>query len=154
IFLVVLTLLGKFAWGPVLSAIQRREQFIRESLEQAKRDRAEAEKRLAEYEAQLQRARDEAAALVEAGHRDAEAARSRIQAVAATEASALLERAKTEIGLAKDNAVKELYGVVADMATDVAGKVLRRSLSEEEHGRLIKASLAEMHEHVDEHGSN
>ncbi|MCL2330560.1 MAG: ATP synthase F0 subunit B, partial [Phycisphaerae bacterium] len=60
IFGLVLVVLGKFAWKPVLEGLQRREQFIRESLETAKRDRESAEARLREYEQKLVEAREEA----------------------------------------------------------------------------------------------
>src|SRR5262245_12587044 len=63
IFLIVVLVLGKFAWGPVLALLQEREQFIHKSLSDAKRDREEAEARLKEYAAQLQAARVEAAGI-------------------------------------------------------------------------------------------
>ena len=72
IFLLVLIILGKFAWGPVLALLQEREQFIHKSLADAKRDREEAEARLKEYAAKVQSARAEAAALVDDARRDAE----------------------------------------------------------------------------------
>ncbi len=94
----MLFILGKFAWGPILSTLQRREQFIRESLEQAKRDRAEAEGRLREYEAKIVKAHEEAGAIVEEARRDAEDTRRRLNEQARTEAEAMVERAKREIG--------------------------------------------------------
>jgi F0F1-type ATP synthase membrane subunit b/b' len=72
IFLLVLTILGKFAWGPVLALLQEREKFIHKSLADAKRDREEAEARLKEYAAKVQAARAEAGAIVEEARRDAE----------------------------------------------------------------------------------
>src|SRR5215213_8933030 len=63
IFGLVVLVLGKFAWGPILGTLQARETFIRESLETAKRDRDEAEARLREYEARLAQARGEATAI-------------------------------------------------------------------------------------------
>ncbi len=56
IFVIVVVVLGKFAWGPVLSLLQQREEFIHRSLSDAKRDRDEAEARLKEYAAKLQSA--------------------------------------------------------------------------------------------------
>jgi F-type H+-transporting ATPase subunit b len=154
IFLAVLLVLGKFAWGPVLRTLQRREQFIRESLEEAKKDREEAEKRLREYEERLHTARMEASSIVEEGRKDAETAKRRIHDQARAEAEAMLERAKREIGIARDTAVKELYQRVAEMATDVAGKVLTRTLTPDEHRRLMESSFAEIRTRVADHSGN
>ena len=100
IFLMVVFVLGKFAWGPLLSNLQDREKFIRDSLEQAKQDREAAEKRLAEYTEKLDEARAEATAIVEEGRRDAEVVKHRIEKEARGEADKLVERAKREIDLA------------------------------------------------------
>src|SRR4051794_9307321 len=78
IFGLVVLLLGKFAWGPILNALQSRETFIREALETAKRDRDEAELRLKEYEDRLAQARSEASAIVDEGRRDAGVVKQRI----------------------------------------------------------------------------
>ncbi len=154
IFAVLLIVLGKWAWGPVLATLQKREQFIRESLEQARRDREAAEKHRHELEEQLRRAADQAAAGLERGRQDAEAARRRIHEQARTEADGMIERAKREIGIARDTAVQELYRVVAAKATEVAAKVLRRSLTEDDQKRLIEASLDEIRNRVGPPGEN
>src|SRR5438477_3375751 len=65
IFVIVVVVLGKFAWGPVLALLKQREEFIHRSLSDAKRDRDEAEARLKDYAAKLQRAQHEAVAIVE-----------------------------------------------------------------------------------------
>src|SRR5438045_7203337 len=71
IFVIVVIVLGKFAWGPVLGLLQQREEFIHRALSDAKKDRDEAEARLKEYAAKLQSAHAEAAALIEDARRDA-----------------------------------------------------------------------------------
>src|SRR6476660_5687015 len=72
IFVIVVIVLGKFAWGPVLGLLQQREEFIHRALSDAKRDRDDAEARLKEYSAKLQSARAEAATMLEETRRDAE----------------------------------------------------------------------------------
>ncbi len=146
IFVFVLAVLGRFAWRPILATLQRREEFIRESLESARRDREEAEKRLREHEERLHRAKEEATAIVEEGRRDAEDAKRRIAEQARAEADAMIQRARREIGIARDTAVKELYERAADLATEIAGKAMRRAMTEDEHRRLIVASLEELRE--------
>jgi F-type H+-transporting ATPase subunit b len=141
IFGLVVFVLGKFAWGPILNTLQARESFIRESLETAKRDRDEAEARLKEYEARLAQARTEASAIVEEGRRDAVVVKQRIEADARVEAEKLLERAKREIQIATETATKELYQLSARQAIEMAARVIGRELTPQDHERLISGLL-------------
>ena len=142
IFVIVLVVLGKFAWGPILSALQKREDFIRESLAQAKSDRESAEARLKEYDEKIKAARAEATALVDEGRRDAEAVKHKIEQAAKAESDAMVDRAKREIEIATDTAVKELYALTANLATSVAGRIIEKELDATEHGRLVEESIA------------
>ena len=144
IFVLVLFVLGKYAWGPMLDSLQQREKFIRESLEQAKSDRESAEARLKEYEEKLTAARAEATAIVEEGRKDAHEARHRIEEDARAEADKMVERAKREIQIAQQTAVKELYTTSASLATKAASKIVRQELSPSDHERLIEESIAEL----------
>jgi F-type H+-transporting ATPase subunit b len=144
IFLLVVFVLGKYAWGPVLKALQAREDFIREALEKAKRDRDEAETRLKEYEARIANARAEATAIVDEGRRDAEAVKRTIEEQTRSEADKMIARAKHEIQLATDTATKDLYNLSARLATDMATKILGREISNQDHDRLIAESLASL----------
>jgi F-type H+-transporting ATPase subunit b len=143
-FLVVLIVLGKFAWGPILGALQKREEFIRDSLQQAKRDREAAEARLKEYGDKLDAAKREATAIVDEGRRDAEVVKRKIEEEAKAEADRLIARAKREIGVATETAVNELYTIGARLATDVASKIITKELSPKDHERLIEESLGAM----------
>ena len=141
IFAFVVFILGKFAWGPILNTLQARETFIREALETAKRDRDEAELRRKEYEDRLAQARAEASAIVDEGRRDAAAVKHRIEEDARAEADKMIERAKREIQIATESATKELYQLSTRLATDMAGKVIGRELSTQDHERLIAEAL-------------
>ncbi len=144
IFFLVLAVLGKFAWGPLLDSLRAREDFIRESLETAKHDRDQAEARLKEYDDKLTEARAEATAIVEEGRRDAEVARQRVEEEARAEAEKMIERAKREIGIAKETAVKDLYNLSGNLATDIAARIVGRELKPEDHERLIEESIGEL----------
>jgi F-type H+-transporting ATPase subunit b len=144
IFLVVILVLGKFAWGPLLNTLQEREKFIRDSLEQAKSDRESAEARLEEYSEKLHEARAEAHEIVLEGRRDAEAVRRRIEDESKEETEKMLARARREIEIAKQTAVKELYSVSASLATRAASKIVRQELNPSDHVRLIEESIAEL----------
>ena len=143
-FLAVVFVLGKFAWGPILRALQKREEFIRDSLRQAKEDREQAQVQLKEYTEQLDKARADASAIVDEGRRDAEVVKRRISNEARAEADAMLERAKREITTARDSAVKELYQLTAKLSTDVAARVIRAELDAKAHERLIEESIEEL----------
>ncbi|MBU0717922.1 MAG: F0F1 ATP synthase subunit B [Planctomycetes bacterium] len=144
IFVVVVFVLGKFAWGPILNVFQKREEFIRDSLLEAKKDREEAEARLKEYADKLAAARGEAKEIVDEARRGGEVLGRRIQEEANKEAAAMVERAKREIGIATDTAVKELYDLSGKLATDIASRIIRKELNLQEHERLIAESIDEL----------
>ena len=144
IFALVVFILGKFAWGPILGVFQKREEFIRESLEQARKDREAAEATLKEYTEKLHAAKLEATAIVDEGRRDAEAVKRKVEEEAKSEADAIIARARREIGIATDTAVKELYDLTGKLATDVAARIIRKELDPREHERLIAESVEEL----------
>ena len=146
IFLAVILVLGKFAWGPMLSGLQRREQFIRDSLEQAKRDREQAEAQLEEYNKKLDTATADALKVVEEGRRDAEGVKERIEEKARSEADQMVERAKREIDLAKQAAIKELYETSITLGSDIASRVLKREMNAQDHEDLIAESIDHLKE--------
>jgi len=141
IFAIVLIVLGKFAWGPILSQLQGRENRIRQWLESAKHDNDAAAAKLKEYEQKLAASRAEATAIVEEGRRDAEVVKRRIEAAAKEEADKTIERAKREIQIATDTATKELYTLSAKLATQLAAQVIGRELSPQDHQRLISQAI-------------
>jgi F-type H+-transporting ATPase subunit b len=99
---------------------------------------------LADYRAQLDRARQEATALVEEGRRDGNVVRQRIQEETKREAAEMLERARREIKLATDTAVKEIYDQTAELAVQVAGRIIQKELSAGDHQELVAESLNRM----------
>jgi F-type H+-transporting ATPase subunit b len=144
IFALVVFVLGKYAWGPMLSGLQARENFIRESLEKAERDRKESEARLREYEERLAASRAEATAIVDEARRDAEVVKRKIEQDGKAEYDRMIERAKREIGIATEAATRELYTVSARLATEMASRVLGREVTAQDQERLIAESIAEL----------
>lgn len=144
IFVLVIVVLGKFAWTPLLEALQKREDFIRDSLEVAKEDRLAAGAQLKEYEEKLAKAQGEATEIIEEAKRNAETLRARLEDKTRQESENMLDRARREIDIAKQSAVKELYSTSAQLATDIAGRVLQRELTPADHERLIEESIGEL----------
>lgn len=146
IFGIVVYILGSRAWPQMMGLIAERERSIRESLESARRNRDEAEQLLNDYKRQINKAREEATAIVDEGRRDGEIVREQIQHDARDEANRIVARAKQEIQLATDAAVRHLYDESASLATHMAGNLLRHQLqlSPEDHRALVQRSLEEM----------
>ncbi|HNQ22891.1 MAG TPA: F0F1 ATP synthase subunit B [Phycisphaerae bacterium] len=144
IFVLVLVVLGKFAWGPILRGLQKREDFIFQQLQQAKQEREQAAVLLADYSTKLQAAQAEASAIVAEGRRDAEVLRAKLEQQGKANGEALLERARREINLATDAAVKDLYTLSARLATDVAARVIGKELTAQDHERLIAESIEQI----------
>ncbi|MEM7480532.1 MAG: F0F1 ATP synthase subunit B [Acidobacteriota bacterium] len=142
IFVILLVVLGKFAWGPVLNGLQSREQFIFDSLAKAKEERDLASAKLAEYEEKLAQARSEVEEIVDEARRDAAVLRQREEEKAQEEAQKTLERAKREIEIAKDTAVKDLYSRATSLTVDAASRILKRELTPNDHEQLIAESIA------------
>jgi F-type H+-transporting ATPase subunit b len=154
IFILVVIILGKFAWGPILNVLRKREDFIQDSLAQAKRDREGAEARLKEYEERLAGAEAAATKIVDESRREAENVKRTIEADAKREANAMIERAKREIGIATNTATRELYDLSGKLATEIASRIIRKELSPQEHERLIADSIEELSKSVGGNGSD
>jgi F-type H+-transporting ATPase subunit b len=144
IFLLVVLVLGKFAWGPVLSMLQQREEFIHRSLSEAKRDRDEAEARLKEYAAKLQSARVEAAGIVEEARRDAQRLRDELSQAAKAQADTIVQNAERQIQLQTQRALQDIRREAVDLSVAIASKIIQRNISKEDNERLIQDALQQV----------
>ena len=144
IFLLVVLILGKFAWGPVLALLQERERFIHKALSDAKHDREEAEARLKEYAARVQSARVEAAAIVEEARRDAEKLREDLKQRARTEADTMVQNAERQITLQTQRAIQEIRREAVDLSVAIASKIIRRNITKEDNQRLIDEAIRQV----------
>jgi F-type H+-transporting ATPase subunit b len=144
VFLVLLLVLWRYAWGPLSKALQDREHNIESTLEEAARGRRESERLLAEHRAQMAQAADQTRAILDEGRRTAEAIANDIVQKAQAEALASRERAEREIGNAKDQALLEIWSKTADLAVSIAGKVLTKELSADDQRRLADAAINEL----------
>ncbi len=141
IFLVVLAILWRYAWAPLLKALDAREKRIRDSLDAAERALAESRERERAHEDVMANARREATAIVEEGRRDAQVVKDGIVAEARRESEALVQRAHSEIARAKENAVHEIHQRSAALAVFLAEKVIEKSLTPADHERLIQDTI-------------
>ena len=144
IFLLVVAILGKFAWGPILSLLKQREDFIHKSLSDAKHDRDEAEARLKEYGARLQSAQAEAVGIIEEARRDAERLRQELRERARSEADTMIKNAERQIELQTTRAVQQLRQEAVDLSVTIASKILQRNISKEDNEKLIADALRQI----------
>ena len=143
VFLMLLGVLWRFAWGPLMKALEEREQRIAKKIDDAEVLRRQAEERLKEYERRIVAAKDEAAAIIAEGKRDTEKVREEIMAAAGTESAKALERAKREIHLAKEAAVHEMREQMVALVSELAAKVIRREVKTDDHRRLIEEAMVQ-----------
>jgi len=141
VFLLVLAVLWRFAWGPILEGLAKREQGIADEIDSAKKNHEDARALLAEYQRQLDSARDEVRQMIESGKKTAERQQQQIVAGARQAAAAERDRALREIGAAKNEAIRELAKGSIDTAVDLAGKIVGRQLSPDDHSRLVHEAL-------------
>jgi len=144
IFVIVVVLLGKFAWGPVLAMLKQREDFIHKSLSDAKRDRDEAEARLKEHAAKLQSAQAEALTIVESARRDAERLREELRQRAKADADTLINNAQRQIQAETARALQQIRLEAVDLSVAIASKLLQRNISKEDNERLIDEALRQI----------
>jgi F-type H+-transporting ATPase subunit b len=143
-FLVLLVVLARFAWGPIIKMLDEREGSIRDAIESAKKERAEAERLLAEQKSALAAAQREAAELAARNQKDVEALRQELTARARKEADDLVANARRQIGEEKAKAVAELKGMVADMAIEAATRLVKSSLDEKTQRQLVEEYLKQL----------
>ena len=143
-FLILLWILQRFAYKPLLRIMDERSSRIRNDLDEARRLREEADQDRQTYRAQLSRAREEARSILDEAN--TVSARIREQALRDAEAqnNALLRRAREEIDQEKQQAITELRREVADLAIMAASHVVGRSLDGEDQRRLVEQALAEV----------
>ena len=143
-FLVLLALLAKFAWRPLLQALESRQERIRKALEDADRARQELERLHQESAKMMQQARIEAESIVTQTRADAERLREELKHKAKDEADNILRNAQQQIQLQTRQAILEIRHEVADIAVLLASKVLERNLAKEDNARLIDDTLKQI----------
>jgi F-type H+-transporting ATPase subunit b len=143
-FLVLLVVLSKFAWGPIVKMLDEREKTIHGAIESAKKERAEAEKLLASQKESLAKATREAAELAKRNQDEVEKLRQELTAKARKEAEELVATARKQIIEEKSKAVAELKGMVADLAIEAAGKLVKASLDDKAQRALVEDYLKQL----------
>lgn len=137
VFIILLLVLSKTAWKPILGALKQREETIAKALDDAKAANERAQEKIAEYEAKIQHAKEEAQEIADEARRDADEIRQRMQADAKTESDAMIERAKREIDQLTAKAWEHLVGDAAAISTEAARRIIGKELDETGHAAIV-----------------
>ena len=141
VFLVVLAILWRFAWGPIAEGLDNRERMIADQIAQAAQSNAEARQLLEEHGKRLAASQDEVRAILEQARRDAEQVTRQMLDKARDETKAEHQRAVQRIDAATAGALKELADRGAQLAVDLAGRILRSEVRPEKHADLIRQAM-------------
>ncbi len=143
-FILVAIILRWRAWGPVLSLIDEREKQIRNAVESAKRERAEAERLLAEQKNAISEARREAAEMVRKSQADMDKFKDQVMADARKKAEEELANARRQIQDEKEKAITEVKTLAVDLALSAAEKLLDERLDDHKHRALVEKFIDQL----------
>ena len=143
-FFILLILLRKFAYKPLVGMMHKREETIRESIEEAERTRESAEELQEKYKQLIAEARNEAKKIIDEGKVLGEQARKDMITKANEESSQIVKRAQEQITLETERALSELRTQIADLSIAAASKVIERSLSKEDHMNLLEEYVSKI----------
>jgi F-type H+-transporting ATPase subunit b len=143
-FLVLVALLAKFAWRPLLQALETRQESIRKSLDDAQKAKQELERLHVESAEIIRQSRVEADAIVTRSRGDAERLREEMKQKARAEADAIVKNAERQIQLETSRAVQQIRREAVDLSVMIASKLIQRNLTKEDNERLIEEALKQV----------
>jgi F-type H+-transporting ATPase subunit b len=144
VFVLLFWVLRKWAWGPMLQGLTKREEMIRSALEEARVARAEAAHARADFQKKMDEAYAEIPKLMDQARHDAQALKEEMRTQAQQEIQTDRQRLRREIETAKDQAVQELFAQSANLATMLATRVIPHALTPDDHRRLVDQAMNEM----------
>jgi F-type H+-transporting ATPase subunit b len=143
-FLVLVALLYKFAFNPLVKLQKTRQTSINQAIDDAENLRAEAQELLASYKQQLTEAREEAGAILDRARKAGESTKAEALEEARAQAEATLAKARQQIERDTNQALQQIREEVADLTVAATAKVARTSLSGEDQLRLIQEAINEI----------
>jgi F-type H+-transporting ATPase subunit b len=149
-FLILFFVLWKFVFKPVGKMINARQDEIRKNLDEADRQRDEAIKYLEEQKEMLEQSKKEAREIIESGRQASRKAQEEMLESSHEKSRQMLDQALEEIKMEKERSLNEVKNRIIDIAMQTTEKIISKSLSEEEHKKLIEESLQEVGKAVEE----
>jgi len=140
-FLLLLWILKKMAWKPILKSLDDRENFIKDSITNAENANKEAEKLLEENKNILTKAEEESQKIIEQGREYSESLKKQMLDESKSEAKKMIVDATSEIDRKNQEAFNKLKDQVADIAIEAAEKIIRENLDKEKQRKIVDKYL-------------
>jgi F-type H+-transporting ATPase subunit b len=140
-FVLLLLILKKVAWKPILTALDKRESDIREALAQAEKAKDDAKQILEQNQANLAKAEEESKKIIDQSRAYAETLKEQLIKESKEQAKKIVDDASLEIQRKKDTAFEELKGQIAEIAVSAAEKIIRESLDSQKSKQVIDKYL-------------
>jgi F-type H+-transporting ATPase subunit b len=144
VFLLLLFVLGRWAWRPMLEGLDARERNIRAAAEDAQKARDEAQGLRQQLQAEMARANDKVRAMLDEARKEAQALKEDMLAETRKEVQAERERLHHEMDLARDDALQQIWTQGVQLAALISSKTIRRQLTPEDHRGLVDEALADL----------
>jgi F-type H+-transporting ATPase subunit b len=144
VFLILLALLAKFAWRPLLQALEQRQESIRKSLDDARQAKEELQRLQVESQRILAGARAEADTILARTREDANRFRDELRQKAQAEAAGIVSNAQRQIELETARALQQIRAEAVDLSVAIASKILQRNVSKEDNQRLIEETFRQI----------
>jgi F-type H+-transporting ATPase subunit b len=144
VFLVLLFILGRFAWKPMLQGLEKREHDIHAAIEDARKAREEAQRLREDVQAERNKIEDMRRDILLKAQADAQRTADEITTKAKAEMQAERDRLRRDMETAHDQALQDLYAQTVDLAALVSSKAMRREMTPEDHRRFVDEALADI----------
>ena len=143
-FLLMLGVLARWVYPPIVRAAEARQNQIKQQLEQAEKARREAEARLNAAQEEITKARVQAGQIIEQANRAAERIQQEAQEKAREEARRIIEAASRDIDAERQRAIQAIRLQMADLVTEAVRRIVGESLDGERHRKLIEATIEQV----------
>ena len=140
-FVLLLVVLKKVAWGPILDALEARENEIKDALNAAEKAREEAERVSSDYEDSIRKAQAEAQQIIADAKTAGEKVKLDLETIASEKADEIIEKAKTQINAERVKVISEIKTVAVEISLSAAAKVIEKNLDSDDNRKLVNEAL-------------
>ena len=140
-FVLLLVVLKKVAWGPILDALDARENEIKDALNAAEKAREEAERVSSDYEDAIRKAQADAQQLISDAKTAGEKVKLDLEAIASEKADEIIEKAKAQIDAERVKVISEIKTVAVEISLSAAAKVIEKNLDSDDNRKLVNEAL-------------
>lgn len=143
-FLILVGILAKVAYNPLLKVINDREDMIKKAIDDSNKAKTDAENLLKEHKKKLDEVRVEVAKMISEGKEAGETIKTGIVQKAKEESEQIIKKAREEVSREKDKAMSDLQAEIADFSVKIASKVISKNLKKEDHMALLNECIIDM----------